>query len=111
MDITNIDFKKMNDIIPTIIQDSKTNEVFMLGYMNKVSLQNTIKTGDIHFWSRSRNMLWKKGETSGNQLKVKEIYLDCDGDTLLIKVQLIGINVCHTGKRTCFTKQLSFTQK
>ncbi len=92
----------MKQLLPTIIQDYKTLEVYMLGYSNKESLDKTKKTGYVFFWSRSRNKLWMKGEESGNKLKVKKILLDCDQDTILIQVQLIGKNVCHTGNKTCF---------
>ncbi|MBI3366460.1 phosphoribosyl-AMP cyclohydrolase [Candidatus Roizmanbacteria bacterium] len=93
-----------NYLIPTIIQDCKTLEVYMLGYSNKQSLDKTKKTSYVYFWSRSRNKLWMKGEQSGNILKVKKIFTDCDKDTLLIKVELIRKNVCHTGNKTCFFK-------
>jgi phosphoribosyl-AMP cyclohydrolase len=101
-----IDFTKGNGLAPSIIQDYKTGEVFMLGYMNKESLQKTIRTGWVYFWSRSRQKLWMKGEESGNKLKVKEIYSDCDNDSILVKVELVGNNVCHTGNKTCFYKSL-----
>lgn len=101
-----IDFTKVNGLVPVIIQNYKTGDVFMLGYMNEEALQKTIKTGWVYFWSRSRKKLWLKGEESGNKLKVKEIYLDCDKDTLLINVELIGKNVCHTGNRSCFYTKL-----
>lgn len=90
-------------LTPTIIQDYKTGTVYMLGYSNTQSLELTKKTGYVHFWSRSRNKLWLKGEESGNKLRVKEISNDCDHDTLLIKVELEGTCVCHTGALTCFT--------
>lgn len=93
-------------LIPTIIQDFKTGEVYMVGYMNKESYKLTKKTEFVHFWSRTRNKIWKKGETSGNVLRVKEIYMDCDNDTYLIKIKLMGRNVCHTGKRSCFIKEV-----
>ena len=89
-------------LIPTIIQDTKTREVYMLGFMNDEALALTKQTGYVYFWSRKRNRLWKKGESSGNTLLVKKISTDCDNDTLLIKVKLMGNVVCHTGKRTCF---------
>lgn len=95
-----------NVLTPTIIQNYKNNEILMLGYMNKEALTKTIKTGFVHFWSRSRKKLWKKGETSGNMLQVKEILNDCDNDALLIKVKLIGKNVCHTGKISCFYEKV-----
>lgn len=101
-----INFKKINGLVPAIIQDWKTDEIYMLGFVNKKSLEKTIATGFVYFWSRSRNILWMKGEKSGNKLKVKEIYTDCDKDTLLIKVELTGKSVCHLGNRTCFNERL-----
>lgn len=91
-------------LTPAIIQNAQTNEVLMLGYMSSESLTRTKKTGWVWFWSRSRKKLWKKGETSGNMLKVKEIVLDCDRDTFLIKVDPLG-PTCHTGTVSCFTKK------
>lgn len=93
-------------LIPAIIQDYRTNEVLMLGYVNKEALQKTKETGWLYFWSRSKNKLWMKGEESGNKLKVKKILKDCDEDALLIKVELIGTNVCHTGNKTCFYQEV-----
>jgi phosphoribosyl-AMP cyclohydrolase len=101
-----IDFTKGNGLVPAIIQDYKNGEVFMLGYMNEEALQKTLQTGWVYFWSRSRKKLWMKGEESGNKLKLKEIYFDCDNDSLLVKVELIGSNVCHTGNKTCFYNTL-----
>ena len=103
---TPLNFKKSNGLIPAIIQDCKTNEVYMLGFMNPESLEQTKKTGFVHFYSRSRKKIWMKGEKSGNKLKVIEIYSDCDADTLLIKVELQGTHVCHTGSLTCFQNTL-----
>ena len=97
-----IDFKKGNGLIPVIIQDASTHEVLMLGYMNQEAWKKTIKTGRASFWSRSRKKIWVKGETSKHFQEVKEIYLDCDGDTLLLKVDQIGGAACHTGFRSCF---------
>ena len=97
-----IDFNKGNGLIPAIIQDALTHEVLMLGYMNRESWQKTLETKRVSFWSRSRGELWVKGETSGHYQEVKEIYLDCDGDTLLIRVTQIGGAACHTGFRSCF---------
>lgn len=91
-----------NKLTPAIIQEDSSSEVLMLGYMNDAALVKTKETGWVHFWSRSRNTLWKKGETSGNMLKVQNICTDCDNDTLLIKVTLIGTHVCHTKNRSCF---------
>ena len=100
-----INFSKNNGLVPAIIQDNKTGDIYMLGYMNSEALEQTNKTGWVYFWSRSRQKLWMKGEESGNKLKVKEIFTDCDDDTLLIKVELIGSNVCHTGNKSCFYKR------
>ena len=97
-----IDFKKGDGLIPVIIQDASTHEVLMLGYMNQEAWEKTIKTGRASFWSRSRKKIWVKGETSKHFQEVKEIYLDCDGDTLLLKVDQIGRAACHMGFRSCF---------
>ena len=101
-----IDFEKMGGLVPAIIQDNVTRKVLMLGFMNKEAYQKTVETGKVTFWSRSRNCLWTKGETSGNFLNVKEILLDCDKDTLLIKARPEG-PVCHTGADTCWNEQNS----
>lgn len=98
-----IDFKKMNGLVPAIIQDSKTLKVLMLGFMNEEALQTTKSTGKVTFWSRTRQCLWTKGETSGNYLNVVEILSDCDNDTLLIKADPMG-PVCHTGADTCWNE-------
>ncbi|MBP7885908.1 MAG: bifunctional phosphoribosyl-AMP cyclohydrolase/phosphoribosyl-ATP diphosphatase HisIE [Candidatus Marinimicrobia bacterium] len=100
----NIDFTKNNGLLPAIIQDEKTGKVLMLGYMNRESYEKTRATGRVTFFSRSRQALWTKGETSGNFLEVKEILSDCDGDTLLIKVKPTG-PTCHTGADTCFNEK------
>ncbi|HET6594460.1 MAG TPA: phosphoribosyl-AMP cyclohydrolase [Anaerolineales bacterium] len=92
-------------LIPAIVQDANTKEVLTLAYMNAESLQLTLETGETYFWSRSRGELWHKGETSGNTQKVIEILVDCDADTLLIRVQPSG-PACHTGERTCFYRRL-----
>jgi phosphoribosyl-AMP cyclohydrolase len=108
MNPKDVDLEKFfinGDLIPAIIQDCKTNDVLMLGYMNKESLGLTIKTGRTWFYSRSRQSLWNKGETTGHFQEVKEIYFDCDEDTLLIKAEQIGV-ACHTGERTCFYRRL-----
>ena len=97
-----IDFKKGEGLIPVIIQDISTNEVLMLGYMNRESWEKTLETGKATFWSRSRQKLWLKGETSGHFQVVKDAYLDCDGDTILLRVDQIGKAACHTGFRSCF---------
>ena len=92
-------------LIPAIVQDLNTGEVLMLGYMNEESLQKTLETRQVWFYSRSRRELWHKGATSGNYLNLKEIWKDCDEDTLLVRVTPVG-PVCHTGERTCFFRQL-----
>jgi phosphoribosyl-AMP cyclohydrolase len=93
-------------LIPAIIQDKNTNEVLMLAYMNNESLQKTLQTGKTHFWSRSRQKLWLKGETSGHYQLVKEIWYDCDEDTLLVKIEQVGDIACHTGNRSCFYRRI-----
>ena len=99
-----IDFEKSADgLIPTIIQDATTQKVLMLGYMNREAFEQTEKSGKVTFFSRSRQCLWTKGETSGNFLLVKEIFLDCDADTVLIKANPAGA-VCHSGADTCFNE-------
>lgn len=95
-----------SELIPAIIQEIETNEVLMLAYMNKESLQKTIETGLTWFFSRSRNKLWNKGETSGHIQKVHNILSDCDNDTLLIKVSQTGV-ACHTGNKTCFFNDIN----
>jgi len=96
-----LDFKKGDGLVPAVIQDDKTSKVLMLGYMNEESFKKTQETGKVTFFSRSRQELWTKGETSGNYMYVKSIAKDCDDDTLLVKVDPVG-PVCHTGSDTCF---------
>ena len=103
---TQIDFEKGNGLVPVIIQDNMTNEVLMLGYMNKASFDKTKGTGFVWFYSRSKKRLWMKGETSGNKLRVVSMLLDCDDDTILIQAELLGNAACHTGKRSCFFTKL-----
>jgi phosphoribosyl-ATP pyrophosphohydrolase/phosphoribosyl-AMP cyclohydrolase len=98
-----IDFDKMNGLVPAIVQDAVTNKVLMLGFMNEEAYQKTLETKKVTFFSRSRNTLWTKGETSGNFLNFVEISADCDSDTLLVKANPTG-PVCHTGKDTCFNE-------
>ena len=106
-DAVKIDFAKMDGLVPGIVQDAKTGEMLMLGFLNEVSYQKTLESGFVTFWSRTRSKLWMKGETSGNRLAVTEILVDCDDDTVLVKVRRQGDgNVCHTGERTCFYRQL-----
>lgn len=100
-DLNTIDFEKVNGLVPAIIQDIYTSEVLMLGYMDKAAIEKTIASRKVTFFSRTKNRLWTKGETSGNFLELRSIQLDCDKDTLLIKVNPTG-PVCHTGAPTCF---------
>jgi phosphoribosyl-AMP cyclohydrolase len=100
-----LDFQKGNGLIPVVVQDSESKKMLMLAYTNKEALEKTLSTGYAHYWSRSRNKLWKKGETSGHTQKIKDIIVDCDYDTLLFLVEQKG-NVCHTGKDTCFHNKL-----
>ena len=104
-DIDLIDFEKGNGLVPTIVQDYKTKEVLMLAYMSKESLKKTLEDKTTWFYSRSRQELWNKGATSGHFQKVKELYLDCDLDTILVLVEQKGV-ACHTGERSCFHKKL-----
>ena len=98
-----MDFSKLDGLIPAVIQDAESAEVLMVGFMNDEALRLTKQTGFATFFSRTRNRLWMKGETSGNQLQVVEMLIDCDDDTVLVKVKRLGDgNVCHTGQRTCF---------
>ncbi|MCW4006751.1 MAG: phosphoribosyl-AMP cyclohydrolase [Candidatus Bathyarchaeota archaeon] len=100
-----LDWKKMNGLIPVIVQDAKTLEVLMLAYANKQALEHTLKTGKATYWSRSRQELWVKGETSGHTQKIVNVQTDCDYDTLLYVVEQTG-PACHTGKKTCFHNPL-----
>ena len=103
-----MDFSKLDGLIPAVIQDAESAEVLMVGFMNEQALDETRRTGYATFFSRSRGKLWMKGETSGNKLEVKEILVDCDDDTVLVKVRRLGDgNVCHTGERTCFFRAIT----
>ena len=98
-----MDFTKLDGLVPAVIQDADSGEVLMVGFMNDIALAKTRETGFATFYSRSRQQLWTKGETSGNTLAVQQILIDCDDDTVLVKVKRLGDgNVCHTGARTCF---------
>jgi phosphoribosyl-AMP cyclohydrolase len=103
--MTRINFGKMGGLVPVVIQDADSNEVMMVGFMNEEAYQLTLKTGKVHFWSRTREKLWLKGETSGVFLWVLKILLDCDEDTLLIFVNSIG-PICHNGTRSCFYQKV-----
>jgi phosphoribosyl-ATP pyrophosphohydrolase/phosphoribosyl-AMP cyclohydrolase len=103
-----IDFTKLNGLVPAVIQDADTREVLMVGFMNQVALEETRRSGFVTFFSRTRHALWRKGETSGNRLAVDRIFLDCDDDTVLVLARVLGDgNVCHTGARSCFSKELA----
>jgi phosphoribosyl-AMP cyclohydrolase len=101
------DFEKMKGLVPVIVQDEDSREVLMMAYMNREAWLKTLETGQATFWSRSRNSLWVKGETSGNVQQVKEVLIDCDDDTVLLKVRQIGGAACHTGYRSCFYRRVS----
>lgn len=99
------DFKK-NELIPVIAQDDSSGDVLMLAYMNEEAYQETLSTGRVCYWSRSRQKLWRKGEESGNVQHLKEIYFDCDADAVLVKVEQIGGAACHEGYRSCFFNRI-----
>ena len=101
-----LDFSKLNGLLTAVIQDHQTGRVLMVGFMNDESFRKTVETGFVTFFSRSRNKLWMKGETSGHRLVVKEISTDCDRDALLIKVEALGPGVCHEGYESCFFRRL-----
>jgi len=101
-----IDFQKSGGLVPAIIQDERTGDVLMLGFMNLESLEETRRSSEVVFFSRSRNKLWKKGESSGHVLRVREILMDCDVDALLVRVEAAGPGVCHEGYRSCFYRKL-----
>ncbi len=101
-----LDFSKGSGLLPAIAQDYKTGKVLMLAYINLESWQKSLETGEVHYWSRSRSELWHKGGTSGNVQKIKEIYADCDNDTVVFKVEQVGGAACHTGRETCFFQKV-----
>src|ERR1700693_1979861 len=108
MDAVTIDFEKMDGLVPGMVQDAKTGEILMLGFLNQVSYQKTPESGYVTFWSRTRGKLWMKGETSGNRLRVLSAATDCDNDALLFKVEVEGDGlVCHEGTVSCFTKPIA----
>ena len=103
-----MDYAKLDGLIPAVIQDAENSEVLMVGFMNEQALAETRRTGYATFFSRTRGKLWMKGETSGNKLEVVDILVDCDDDTVLVKVKRLGDgNVCHTGQRSCFYRTLN----
>ena len=99
-------FAKGDGLVPAIVQDAETNDVLMLAYMNSESWEATLKTGKATYWSRSRQALWMKGESSGNVQLVKNIFIDCDNDTILLQVEQLGGAACHTGHKSCFYRKL-----
>ena len=101
-----LDFNKTGGLVPAIVQDYLTGEILMLAYMNSDAFNATLFTGKATYYSRSRQSLWVKGETSGHTQRIKEIYIDCDDDTVLLKVEQLGGAACHTGHRSCFHKKV-----
>ena len=101
-----LNFSKGKGLLPAIVQDDETGKVLMLAYINQESWQKTLETGEAHYWSRSRQEIWHKGGTSGHVQKIKEIYGDCDDDTVLFKVVQVGGAACHTGYESCFYKKV-----
>ncbi len=99
------DFAKMGGLLPAIVQDAASGEVLMLAFMNEAAWEATLKTGEAHYFSRTRNTLWHKGGTSGHVQRLKEIYLDCDNDTVLLQVEQVGGAACHTGYKSCFHRR------
>ncbi len=107
-----IDFDKMQGLLPAIVQDASSGEVLMLGFMNREAFEQTLRAGYVTFFSRTRNQLWTKGETSGNRLEVISASTDCDRDTILLQVRVQGEGVvCHNGTRSCFTESLPLSRK
>src|SRR5262249_55030743 len=101
-----IAFEKAGGLVPVIVQDFSTGDVLMLGFMNQAALGETRRTGEAVFFSRSRNKLWRKGESSGHVLKVRELRIDCDADAILVRVEPTGPGVCHEGYRSCFFRTM-----
>ena len=106
-----IDFDKSGGLVPVIVQEYLTNEVLMLGYMDHEALSLTLKTNIAHYFSRSKNRIWKKGEESGHIQKVMDVRFDCDKDTLLVIVEQVGKTVCHTGAKSCFFRSFFYDGK
>ena len=104
-DVIDLDFEKQGGLVPVIVQDADDGAVLMLAYMNELALRKTLETGRATYWSRSRNALWVKGESSGNVQEVEELLVDCDNDTVLLKVRQRGGAACHEGYRSCFFRR------
>jgi phosphoribosyl-AMP cyclohydrolase len=105
-----IDFDKAGDLVPAIAQDADTGEVLMLAWMNREAYEETLRTGRVCYFSRSRNKLWRKGEESGHVQEVRGVFVDCDADTILVKVHQIGGAACHEGYRSCFFRKVAGDQ-
>jgi len=105
-----LDFRKGAGLVPAIVQDHSSGKVLMLAYMNQASWEKTLETGEAHFWSRSRREIWHKGETSGHVQRVREIFVDCDSDTVLLRVEQVGGAACHTGYESCFYRKVGSDQ-
>ncbi len=101
-----VDFGKLDGLLPAVVQDDSTGEVLMLGFMNAEALRATLETGEVTFYSRSRRRLWRKGEQSGHVLRLRELRVDCDADAILARVEAVGPGVCHQGYRSCFFRRL-----
>lgn len=101
-----VDFAKGDGLVATIAQDDETGEVLMVAYMNEESLRRTLELGEVVYWSRSRQKYWHKGEESGNVQKLKGMYVDCDGDAIVVRVEQVGGAACHTGRRNCFFRRI-----
>jgi phosphoribosyl-AMP cyclohydrolase len=106
MSVVDLDFDKLGGLVPVVVQDYSSGEVLMVAFMNRQAWEETLKTRRATYWSRSRNELWVKGETSGNVQEVKEVFVDCDEDTILLKVLQKGGAACHMGFRSCFYRRL-----
>lgn len=104
--MNHLDFSKGKGLVPAIVQEHSSGEVLMLAYINQDAWERTLATGEAHYWSRSRQEIWHKGATSGHVQKIREIWVDCDNDTVLFKVEQVGGAACHTGHKSCFHKRL-----
>ena len=101
-----LDFDKSGGLVTALAQDAESGEILMLAHMNRQAFERSLETGEVVYWSRSRNKLWHKGEESGNVQRIREIFIDCDGDAVLFKVDQVGGAACHTGRRSCFYRRL-----
>jgi phosphoribosyl-AMP cyclohydrolase len=106
-----LDFTKGDGLLPAIAQDYKSGKILTLAYINKESWEKSLETGEVHYWSRSRQEIWHKGATSGHVQKIKEIYMDCDNDAVIFKVEQVGGAACHTGYESCFHKKVDSSGK